>query len=150
MLPKIVLLPPLGHKEAIGTWPSYSFNRHISHSRTLLDCHCVLQKNWILCNRVTTFFRNTIGPHVTHMWPNGISEESTFDTQRKLYIPGHNGWFPRFESNMYFAIKVNQNFLIQPLGHTQGPQGYQNIHKNILQINLMRYNHQINPNTAKK
>ena len=54
----------------------------------------------------------------------------------------HNGWFPRFESNKYFAIKVNQSFLIQPLKHAQGCQ---NIHKNILQMNLMSYDLKIKP-----
>ena len=68
----------------------------------------------------------------------------------KEVLTRHNGWVPRFESNKYFAIKVNQKFLIQPFRHTQGPQGYQNIHKNILQMNLMSYNLQINPNMAKK
>ena len=56
-----------------------------------------------------------------------------------IFFTNHYGWFPRFESNKYFAIKVNQTFSIRPFGHPQGPQGYQNIHQNILQMNLMSY-----------
>ena len=48
-------------------------------------------------------------------------------------VTSNNGWFPGFESKNYFAIN-----LILPFSQTQVPQGCQNIHKYILQMNLMK------------
>ena len=48
-------------------------------------------------------------------------------------------------SPISMTVISNKSILILPLRHTQGPQGCQNIHKNISKMNLVSYDLKIKP-----